>query len=70
LREKERQVRYFSPSSLQHARSARGRSLDEASQRFEAQLFGQLLSYQQENFTDAFRLNNLATTTSSASSGG
>jgi signal transduction histidine kinase len=35
--------------------------LDDASRRFETQLLGQLLTYQQENFTDAFRLNNLAT---------
>lgn len=35
--------------------------LDDASRRFEAQLLSQLLTYQQENFTYAFRLNNLAT---------
>jgi len=35
--------------------------LDDASRRFEAQLLSQLLTYQQENSTDAFRLNNLAT---------
>jgi signal transduction histidine kinase len=35
-------------------------SLDAASQRFEAQLLGQLLTYQQENFTDALRLNRRA----------
>jgi signal transduction histidine kinase len=35
--------------------------LDDASRRFEAQLLSQLLTYQQENFTDAFRLTNLAT---------
>jgi signal transduction histidine kinase len=35
--------------------------LDDASRRFEAQLLSQLLTYQQENFTDAYRLNNLAT---------
>lgn len=35
--------------------------LDDASRRFETQLLGQLLTYQQENFTDAFRLTNLAT---------
>ena len=34
---------------------------DDASRRYEAQLLGQLLTYQQENFTDAFRLTNLAT---------
>lgn len=36
-------------------------TLDDASRRFEAQLLSQLLTYQQENFTDALRLNNLAT---------
>ena len=35
--------------------------LDDASRRFETQLLGQLLTYQQENFTDASRLNNFAT---------
>jgi signal transduction histidine kinase len=34
---------------------------EEASRRFETQQLGQLLTYQQENFTDAYRLNNLAT---------
>lgn len=36
-------------------------NLDDASRRFEAQLLGQLLTYQQDNFTDALRLTNLAT---------
>jgi len=35
--------------------------LDDAGRRFEALLLSQLLTYQQENLTDAFRLNNLAT---------
>jgi signal transduction histidine kinase len=35
--------------------------LDDASRRFETQLLGQLLTYQQENFTDALHLSNLAT---------
>ncbi|MDP2239009.1 MAG: ATP-binding protein [Burkholderiales bacterium] len=35
--------------------------LDKASLQFETQLLSQMLSYQQENLTDAFRLNNLAT---------
>ena len=34
---------------------------DDASRRFEAQLLGQLLTYQQENFTNAVRLSNMAT---------
>ena len=35
--------------------------LDDASRQFEAQLLGQLLTYQQENFTDALSLTDLAT---------
>src|SRR5688572_14791508 len=35
--------------------------LDDTSRRFEALLLSQLLTYQQENLIDAFRLNNLAT---------
>ncbi len=35
--------------------------LDDASRRFETQLLSQLLTYQQETFTNAFRLNNIAT---------
>jgi signal transduction histidine kinase len=35
--------------------------LDEASRRFEAQLLGQLLTYEQESYTRAYRLNSLAT---------
>jgi HAMP domain-containing protein len=35
--------------------------LDDAGRRSETQQLGQLLTYQQENFTDAYRLNNLAT---------
>jgi signal transduction histidine kinase len=35
--------------------------LDDANRRFEAQLLSQLLTYQQDSFTDAFRLNDLAT---------
>lgn len=34
---------------------------DDASQRFETQLLGQLLTYQQENFSHAVRLSDLAT---------
>jgi len=35
--------------------------LDEVSLQFETQLLSKMLSYQQENLTDAFRLNSLAT---------
>ena len=35
--------------------------LDDASRRFEMQLLSQLLTYQQQNFTDSSRLNDLAT---------
>ncbi len=46
--------------------AARGAELaddafDDAGRRFEAQLLGLLLTYQQDNFNDAFRLTNLAT---------
>jgi len=36
-------------------------ALDDASRRFEAQLLSQLVTYQQESFTDAFRLTDVAT---------
>ena len=36
-------------------------ALDDAGRRFEAQLLSQLLTYQQENFSDALSLTNLAT---------
>jgi signal transduction histidine kinase len=50
-------------AELTAARGADGADapLDDASLRFETQLLSQLLTYQQDTFTDAFRLTDLAT---------
>jgi signal transduction histidine kinase len=53
--------RLFAELTAAHDADRSDAPLDDASRRFEAQLLGQLLTYQQENFTDALRLNNLAT---------
>jgi signal transduction histidine kinase len=62
LREKRAAGRHlFAELTAAHNAEREDAALDDASRRFEVQLLGQLLTYQQENFTDAFRLNNLAT---------
>ncbi len=53
--------RLFALVTAQNNADGRGAPQDEQSRRFEGQLFSQLASYQQENTTDAFRLNRVAT---------
>jgi signal transduction histidine kinase len=53
--------RLFTDLTGAHGANREDAPLDDASRRFEVQLLSQLLTYQQENFTDALRLNNLAT---------
>jgi signal transduction histidine kinase len=62
LREKKAAGQHlFAELTRAHGANPADVPLDDVSRRFEAQLLGQLLTYQQENFTDAFRLTNLAT---------
>lgn len=53
--------RLFALITAQNSADGTGAPMSETSRRFEGQLFGQLASYQQENTTDAFRLNRVAT---------
>lgn len=53
--------RLFAELTAAHGADRADAQLDDASRRFETQLLGQLLTYQQENYTNAFRLTNLAT---------
>ncbi len=53
--------RLFSLITAPNNADGRGDPQDETRRRFEGQLFGQLASYQQENTTDAFHLNRVAT---------
>jgi signal transduction histidine kinase len=53
--------RLFTEITAARSADREGAPLDDASRRFEVQLLGRLLSYQQENFSDALRLTNLAT---------
>jgi len=62
LRERRAAVlRIFAELTAAQGANRADAALDDASQRFEAQLLGQLLTYQQENFTNAVRLSHLAT---------
>jgi signal transduction histidine kinase len=53
--------RLFAEIKAEHGPIDGEAPLDDASRRFEAQMLSRLLTYQQDNFTDAFRLNNIAT---------
>jgi signal transduction histidine kinase len=53
-------IRLFSELSSVDASSGSGASLDDATRRFEAQLLSRLLAVQQENFSDIFRLTDIA----------
>ena len=53
--------RLFAELTAAHGADRADARLDDASRRFEAQLLSQLLTYQQENFTDALRLNDIVT---------
>lgn len=53
--------RLFAEITAARAADREDAPLDDAGRRFEAQLLGQLLTYQQENATEVFRLNSLVT---------
>lgn len=53
--------RLFAEITAAHAADRGDAPLDDASRHFEAQLLSQLLTYQQEDYTDASRLNDVAT---------
>ncbi len=61
VRERRVKVRgLFTELTSAYAGPGTGAPLDEATRRFEGQVLTRLLSYQQENFTDVFRLTDIA----------